>query len=299
MGDHDGVASRAFSGAEAQQFIFEPHPTRSGVYCIQSVASGLYLYKSNHKQYDHDCLRQSTNPGEDDDRFHYSLNLLAPVITPAHRGLVRDPTRDPIPPPPKPLNADQMPPSPLPVLLGETLLPFYQNSDDPDAVGNLRRYQVDERQYYVMKREQYWKFNPPVIRPVPNQQTEVTITHEAGLTEIEQDTVTKHTGLTLNTNKDVNASVSAKKATVSVSHSFGATFQHDTTSTFFTSEQTDQRVTKTVTLSFFANSFPSMVLYWILVDRWSIGEDVWENPTLIGQATSYPENSSVEATSDV
>jgi hypothetical protein len=32
----------------------------------------------------------------------------------------------------------------------------------------------------------------------------------------------------------------------------------DTISTFLTSEQTDQRVTKTVTVSFFANIFPSM-----------------------------------------
>lgn len=293
--DHEKslVVTKDFTGQKNQQFILEPRP--GGGYYIRSAHSMFYLYESTAENHGHHCLRQY--PNERSSKAAFVLHLIDAVNVPDCQGLVRNPELNPIEPPPSPKDVDDIPPMPQPVLLGETLLPFYQVEKDPRAVGNLRLFQVGQKQYYKLAREQCWKLNGRPYSVPPQTMLTYEIRQEVGVTKEQQDMLVRHTGFTLGMNNGRTAGVSIDGESESRTRSFEGTFEHDTTSTITITDKVEAQLTRRIEVQFYNKDCQSLSLYWVLTDVWSIEGLHWENPTTLGLFTSFPPDTSV--TSDV
>lgn len=162
--EKDKLRDHSFTGEDNQQFCFEDAGDGiDGMIHIRNKGTGMYLYRSDDTYEKHHPIKQNKSATSDKHKFKLTPDSedYLPVFMPETEDgitdedklkLYKDSLLGPLPVPPAYNEAPSPPPK---VVIGETLLPFFNVSSDPDLIGNnLRKWQVMNRPYYRFRREQ-------------------------------------------------------------------------------------------------------------------------------------------------
>lgn len=159
--EKDKLRDHSFTGEDNQKFCFED--AGDGMIHIRNKGTGMYLYRSDDTYESHHPIKQNKSATSDKHKFKLTpaLEDYPPVYMPEMEVGITDEEKSklytdsllgPVPYPPA---YNEVPPPPPKKVIGETLLPFFNVSSDPDLIGNdLRQWQVMNRPYYRFRREQ-------------------------------------------------------------------------------------------------------------------------------------------------
>lgn len=228
----DKLSTHPFAGDSNQQFAFED--AGDGKVYIQNKWSGLYLYRGALMDAHH-AVRQA--PKEDSDKFKFQIKELSQVVMPATANPDDHPQPSDIGNPPYPQQYGDVPLNPDKVLVGETLTPFYMVGSDSACVGyNLRGWQIKNRPYYRLRREQQWQADPSGIINQPDigkRTDEITETH--GIKEQSgkemQDKTSFMVGVDIGSKSEMGVSFDGITAKTETTRAFKMQWQHEVTVT--------------------------------------------------------------------
>ncbi len=276
--DGNLLQDHGFHGGQEQQFEFRDNG--NGTCCIISRKTNQALYRSGNKYKGQGHpLRLSTSDdcGKSDHVFKIKMRTDKPVYMPAtlgpqHTGQLYSTTLLGYPPVPTCLN--DLPAPPQKVLIGETLLPFFNVKHDDDFSGsNLMDWQVNNRPYYRFRREQQQQARLCVnIAQGPSQRK--TISYECGVSMSESSSIETHTGFSFDYSSTHTASIGiTKNIKAEASKGFNAQWERDVTVTL--SEEITQSINITVeeVLNFPETAGGITWIRWLAVDIWTIYYD--------------------------
>ena len=272
-GDGDRLDDATFTGADNQKWAFED--AGNGKIWILNKASGKWLYRSNELYYAHHPIRQAGDHDGSEHLFQFKQRTDKPVSMPAVTGAkVTDPnqlyttTLLGTPPNPTSLN-DNTPPPLAKVLIGETLLPFFNVSVDPEVVGDRRDWQVKNRPYYRYRREQQYQATGSHSIPAGGTGT---FTHSSswGIEQTTATSVVEHSGFTFGFNSSHSATMGMKGVSATASRGFSMQWTHDVTTTISESQTESQSGTVTETLELTGSTTGLLYMAWQVMDIWTV-----------------------------
>jgi hypothetical protein len=152
-----------FHGGQDQQFAFRDNG--DGTCCIINRQTGQALYRSGNKYKGQGHPLRFGTPDDcckSDHIFQIKMRADKPVYMPATLGPQHTDqlySTALLGCPPAPASFNDLPEFPQKVLIGETLLPFFNVKHDQDFSGsNLMDWQVNNRPYYRFRREQQQQY---------------------------------------------------------------------------------------------------------------------------------------------
>lgn len=275
--EKDKLRDHSFTGEDNQKFCFED--AGNGMIHIRNKGTGMYLYRSDDTYESHHPIKQSKDVTSDKHKF--KLTFDKPVYMPSTKGaVVTDENAlynvtllGPVPVPPK---YNQVPSPPDKVLIGETLLPFFNVSSDPDLIGdNLRKWQVLNRPYYRLRREQQIQVGE-VYNLEPPMEHQTTWTVQCGMTDEQTDTFVKKTSLQAGFTENRTAGLQFKG--ISATSSKGFSLQWGIELTVTVSETLSRTGTWSKSDSFNLNAQEQTTyVVWQACDIWTLFYDDYQN----------------------
>jgi len=305
--DGDRLGDSVFTGADNQKFAFED--AGNGKIHILNKGSGKYLYLSDELYWGYHPIRQS-GAVEVKHLFQLKQRTDMPVSMPAVTGAkVTDPnqlyTTALLGTPPNPTSLDDYAPPPLAkVLIGETLLPFFNVTVEPEAIGDLRDWQVKNRPYYRYRREQQYQATGSQLIP-PGATGTQTFSCTYGVTETTSKTIVEHTGFTFGFNSNHQATMGMKGVSATASHGFSMQWTHEVTTTINESQTESQSGTFTESMELPGGTTGVRYVAWQVMDIWTIfyGTNVEPFSSIIPRDTAlsrwYPPSVALRITESV
>lgn len=312
--DHNYLVDKEFTGDDSQKFCFED-AGNGNVYIINK-GSGLSLYRSTDKyknlpKFPDTIIRQS-NDSDSAHFFTVKQKTDMPVYMPSSIGnQLTDDEKSRmyltsllgVPPPPPGYN--QQPDFPPKVLIGETLLPFFNVKTDPSVIGSdLGNWQVNNRPFYRYRREQQQQYQPSsVINQAKASVVETkSITYQCGIEATESTSLEQKTSFQLGFTSNHEASCGlGDLISATSSHGFNAQWGRDVTITISDSVTQSASYTITETLSIDSTCSAVTFVKWQACDIWTIYYDnyktrknddqayySWVVPSQFTTSTSYP-----------
>lgn len=266
----DKLQDGKFNGSDSQRFAFiKVDGQRYNIFC---KGSGMYLYKSKKLMDAHQPIRQSDDPSGKD-RFEFEFDKLGEVTIPTPETPEKDPGQ--LDDPPKPADYGDLPEFPHEVLVGATLLPFFNVPKDPTAIGpNPINWQITHRPYYIYNRYQQWQYsnNGWINQAEPTQQ-KFTVTYTEGIEKSQGKQVQEKTSFTIGVDLGTKASLGLEGIGIEASRGFKFQWQKELTVTVCENQTTWSEVTNTYELTFEDASQGVTYIDWQIYDIWQIVYD--------------------------
>lgn len=305
--EHDKLHDHKFTGDDDQKFCFED--IGNGEIRIRNKNSNMTLYRSDSTYESHHPIMQDKTTN-DKHRFKLIMNKDKPVYIPeiaspnpnaTQDNLYKDTLIGPIP---NPSYYNESPPAPPKVYIGETLLPFYNVSSDPDCTGgDLRDWQVKNRPYYRFRREQQMvNFRTYNVQP-PAKETKI-VEFSCGMEKSETDEYTKTTGFQLGYTHSKEAGLEYAGASAKKSSGFSMQWQSELVTTVSETLAYTDNLKYTDTLEI-DPEVPTTYIQWQVDDIWTLFFDDFKNRknndqsslswasvgcTLLNSSGSFPKN---------
>lgn len=228
------LRDHSFTGEDNQKFCFED--AGDGMIHIRNKGTSMYLYRSDDTYEKHHPIRQNKSATSDKHKFRLTFALDTPVYMPSTSGAVITDENElynvrllgPVPVPPA---YNEVPPPPPKVVIGETLLPFFNVSSDPDMIGNnLRKWQVMNRPYYRFRREQQIQVGENYnLEPPLKEEHEWSV--QCGMSDEKTDTFTGKISLQAGFTEDKTAGFQFMGITATSSRGFSLQWELELTLT--------------------------------------------------------------------
>jgi hypothetical protein len=275
----DLLKDHEFTGDDNQKFCFED--AGDGKIHILNKGSGYYLYRSDDECRGHKPIRQDKDASSSKHKF--KLTFDKKVYMPDTEGAKITDENDlysavflgPVPVPPA---YNQVPSPPSKVLIGETLIPFFNVSSDPNMIGDhLRDWQVMNRPYYRFRREQQILVgNEYSLEPPLTQDEGWSV--QCGMSDTQTDTFMAKTSLQLGFNQNKTAGFDFDGITATKSRGFSLQWQLELSVTV--SEALTRTGTWTKSGSFdLAPEEKTTYVVWQACDIWTLFYDDYKNMT--------------------
>jgi len=298
---NEKLGTDSFNGGSNQQFSFED--TGDNKVYIKSKGSGLYLYRGALMDA-HYAVRQASKKDSDD--YKFQIERLSQVIMPATANPESHPKPGNIGDPPYPEKYGDIPNTKT-VFVGETLIPFYMVGSDSACVGNnLRSWQINNRPYYCLKREQQWRLDPKGIINQPDiaHRTE-KIKVSSGIEQQSGTVMQKKTGFSVGMDfgnkSEMGVTFDGITAKTETTRAFKIQWQNEVTITTTESTKIWETTERELIIDYETVSGGFTYIYWVLTDIWTLlsGEDTsdsWEVMTVLSQPTTFPKSAKVTTT---
>ena len=319
----DLLEDHSFTGDDNQKFCFED--AGNGNVYIVNKGSGKSLYKSSNKYESLPRFPDTTVRQGNDRNSHHVFtvkpNTAMPVYMPSTLGnqLTDDQKSclyltSLLGIPPSPLGLNQQPAFPPKVLIGETLLPFFNVKDDPSKIGtDLVEWQISNHPYYRYRREQQQQYHSSsYINQAQASVVETkTISYTYGLSTNDSASLETSTSFQLGFTSNHEASCGfGDVISATSSHGFNAQWERDVTLTVSYSVTQSASYTVTDTITVDSTQGDVAFITWQACDIWtlyydnyktrenddhnSMDPDPWVFPSQVTTSTSYPSDASVK-----
>jgi hypothetical protein len=276
----DKLEDHTFTGKNDQKFCFED--AGDGMIHILNKGTGMYLYRSDDEYEGHNPIRQ--DKGADSDKHKFKLIFDKMVYMPNTEGATTTDENELynitlLGPVPVPTAYQEVPDPPPKVLIGETLIPFFNVSSDPDMIGdNLRDWQVMNRPYYRLRREQQIQ-----VGQVHNLASGASETWSwevsYGMSDTETDTFVKKTSLQAGFTQNKTAGLQFMGISATNSRGFSLQWELDLTVTVSEALTYTGTLTETDTFNLDPKGQQITYIVWQACDIWTLYYDDYINKT--------------------